>query len=95
MDVLKTLKIKKDKYKDDKMDDYIKILKVNKLIPSRIDDEKLGEKYKTMWTKIEDLQNVELNALPVYHFKCKKTKISLFLGLINESCKCYTTIELI
>lgn len=44
MDVLKTLKIKKDKYKDDKMDDYIKILKVNKLIPSRIDDEKLGEK---------------------------------------------------
>ena len=48
-----------------------------------------------MWTKIEDLQNVELNALPVYHFKCKKTKISLFLVLINESCKCYTTIELI
>lgn len=78
MDVLRTLKIKKDKYKDDKTNDYIKTLKVNKLIPSRIDDEKLGEKYKTMWTKIEDLQNVELNALPVYHFKCKKQKLAYF-----------------
>ena len=31
-----------------------------------IDDEKLLEKYKTIWTKIEDLKNIKLNALLVY-----------------------------
>ena len=30
----------------------------------RIDDDKLLKEHKTMWTKIEDLQNIELNALP-------------------------------
>ena len=34
---------------------------------SRIDDEKLLEKCKAVWTKIEDLNNIELNALPVYN----------------------------
>ena len=42
-----------------KMSGYIKIFKVedkiNKLIYFRIDDEKLLEKYKAIWTKIEDL----------------------------------------
>ena len=28
----------------------------------RIDDEKLLENYKTIWAKIEDLKNMELNA---------------------------------
>ena len=32
----------------------------------RIDDGKLLEKYKTIQTKIEDLQNIELNALQIY-----------------------------
>ena len=32
----------------------------------RVDNEKLLEKYKTIWTKIEDLENTELNALIVY-----------------------------
>ena len=32
----------------------------------RIDDEKLLEKYKTIWNKIEDLKINELNALLVY-----------------------------
>ena len=31
-----------------------------------IDDEKLLEKYKTIWIKIKDLKNTELEALPVY-----------------------------
>ena len=35
----------------------------------RIDDEKLLEKYKGIWTKIEDFKNIELNALPVYGYK--------------------------
>ena len=38
----------------------------NKLMPFRIDDKKLLEKYKAIWNKIEDLKNIELNALPVY-----------------------------
>ena len=30
-----------------------------------IDDDNLLEKYKTIWTKIEGLQNIKLNALLV------------------------------
>ena len=55
------------------MSGYIKTFKVkdgdkdknNKLIMLSIDDEKLLEKYKTIWNKIEDLKNIELNAFPV------------------------------
>ena len=43
----------------------------------RIDDQKLLEKYKTMWTKIEDLENIVLNALPVYGDRYIKTKIRI------------------
>ena len=50
-----------------KMSGYVKIFKVkegsNKLKSFRIDDENLSEKYKAIWTEIEDLK---LNALPVY-----------------------------
>ena len=38
----------------------------NKFMSFHIDDEKLLEKYKAIWTKIEDLKNTKLNALPVY-----------------------------
>ena len=59
-----------------KMSGYVKTFKDknNKLIYFLIDDEKLLEKYKAIWTKIEDLKNIELNALPVYdntHIKIK------------------------
>ena len=40
----------------------------------RTDDEKLLEKYKTTWTKIEDLENIELNTLPVYDDRYIKPK---------------------
>ena len=40
--------------------------KINKLISFRIDDEKLLEKYKPIWSRIENLKNIALNALPVY-----------------------------
>ena len=57
-----------------KMSGYVKTFKVkerdkdksNKLMSFRIEDEKLLEKYKAIWTKIEDLKNIELNTLPVY-----------------------------
>ena len=39
-----------------------------------IDDLKLLESYKTIWTNIEDLKNIELNAFPVYDDRYTKTK---------------------
>ena len=59
---------------------YVKTFKVkdedkdenNKLISFGIDDEKLLEKYKAIWSKIEDLQDIELNALAVYDDRYKK-----------------------
>ena len=36
--------------------------KNSKLITSCINDDKLFEKYKIIWTKLEDLKNIELNA---------------------------------
>ena len=41
----------------------------------RIDDGKLLEKYKAIWTKIEDWKDIKLNALPVYDDRYVKTKI--------------------
>ena len=38
-------------------------------MPFRIDDDKLLEKYKATWNKIEDLKNIQLNALAVYDDK--------------------------
>ena len=57
-----------------KMRGYAKALKVkegdkdknNRLMSFRIDIGKLFEKHKAIWTKIEDLEKIELNALPVY-----------------------------
>ena len=40
--------------------------KNNKLMSFQIDDGKLLEKYKTIWTKMEDLKNIELNAFLAY-----------------------------
>ena len=48
--------------------------KNNKLTSFRINGETLLEKYKTVWTKIEDLKNIELNALPAMMIDIKKTK---------------------
>ena len=60
-----------------KMSGYFKTFKVkerdNKLMSFRMDDEKLLEKYKAIWTKVENFKNVELNALPVYDYRYIKT----------------------
>ena len=68
------------------MSGYVKISKVKggdkdknkKLISFRIDDNKLLEKYKAIWTKIEDFKNIELNSLPVYDDRYIKTKIRTY-----------------
>ena len=52
---VKTFKFKNgDKYKN------------NTSIFFHVDDDKLLEKYKTIWTKIKGLLNIKLNPLPVY-----------------------------
>ena len=56
--------------------------KRNKLMSSRIDHEALLEKYKTIWAKIEDLKNTELNALPVYDNRHIETKIRPYGGKV-------------
>ena len=50
----------------------------NKLMSFQIDNEKLLGKYKVIWTTIEDLKNIKLNALPVYDDKLMKTKTRTF-----------------
>ena len=52
--------------------------KNNKLMSFRIADDKLLEKYKTIWTRIEDLKNIELDALPVYDDRYIKTEIRAY-----------------
>ena len=65
-----------------KMSGYGKTIKVedkiNKLMSFRIDDEKLLEKYRAIYIKIEDLKNIRLNARPVYDGRYIKTKIRTF-----------------
>ena len=69
-----------------KMSGYVKTFKVkegdnderNKLMSFHIVGEKLLEKYTAIWTKIEDLKNIKLNALPVYDDRYIKTKIRTY-----------------
>ena len=96
------------------MSGYVKAFKVkerdkdksNKLMTFCIDDEKLLEKYKDIWTKIEDFENIELNALPVYDGRYIKTKVRTYgdkvctnfrgLNVLEDDieCKSFTIISI-
>ena len=69
-----------------KMSGYVKTFNVkdknNKLMSFRIDDKKLLEKYKAIWSKIEGLKNIKLNTLAVYDDKYIKTKIRTFVDKV-------------
>ena len=41
-------------------------------------NDKLLEESKAIWTKIEDLKNIELNSLPVYYDRYIKSKIRTY-----------------
>ena len=56
--------------------------KSNKLMSFYIDDEKLLRKCKAIWTKVEDLKNIELNAIPVYDDRYRKTKIRTYVDKV-------------
>ena len=93
-----------------KMSGYVTIFKVedriNKLMSFRIEDEKLLEEYKAIWTKIEEINNIELNALPVHGNRYIKIKIRTygekvytnFLGLnVPEDdieCESFTVVSI-
>ena len=62
--------------------------KSNKLKSFHIDDDTLLEKYKTIWAKIEDLENIELNALPVYDDRYIKTKIKTYVNKVYTNFWC-------
>ena len=68
-----------------KMSGYVKTFKVNGdkdknhiSMPLCIDNDKLLEKYKAIWTKVKGLQNIELNVLPVFDDRYIKTKIKTY-----------------
>ena len=44
----------------------------------RVDDDLLLGKYKTIWTKFEDLKYIELNDLPAYDDRYIKNKMRIF-----------------
>ena len=80
--------------------------KDNNLMSLYLDDDKLLEKYKTIWTKIEDPKNIELEALPVYDGRYIKTKqkthgseVYTTFGRLNVSkdnaeCEYFTVISI-
>lgn len=44
------------------------------------DSDKMLDKYKTIWTMIEDLQSIEMNYLLGYHDTYMETKIRTYSG---------------
>ena len=70
-----------------------------------IDNVKLLEKYKAIWTKIEDFRNIELNVLPVYDDRYIKTKMRTYgdkatnlrgLNVLEDDIECesFTVISI-
>ena len=62
-------------------------------MPFWTDDEKLLEKYKALWTKIEDSQNIKLNAWPVYDDRYIKTKIRTYGYKVYTNLRCLNVPE--
>ena len=67
------------------MSGYVKTFKVNGdkdknniSMPLCIDNDKLLEKYKAIWTKVKGLQNIKLNVLLVFDDRYIKTKIKTY-----------------
>ena len=59
----------------------------------RVNDEKPLEEYKTIWTKTEDLKNIELNALPVYNDRYIKTKLRTYGDIVYPNSHGLNVLE--
>ena len=68
-------------------------------------DDKLLEKYKTIWTKIKDLKGITLNALPVSDDRYIKNKLKAYVDKVYTNfhglnvsegveCKSFTIISI-
>ena len=57
---------------------HLKLKETRKLMSARIINEKSSKKHNVIWTKIEDLKDIKLNALPVFDDRYIKTKIRTF-----------------
>ena len=76
-----------------KLSEYIKTFKDkggekkknNKLLSLSTDNDKLLEKYKNIWTKIEDLINIEVEVLPVYDNNYVKTDIRTYGNKVHNN----------
>ena len=73
----------------------------NRLMSFRIDNEELMEIYKGIWTNIEGLKNLKINALPIYDNRYIKTKNKVctnFCGLNvpedDRECQSFTVISI-
>ena len=65
---------------------YVKAFKgINKLMPLHIDDDKLLETYKSIWTKPDNLKYIKLNVLVVYDIRYIKTKIRINVNKVNTN----------
>ena len=79
---IKTFNVKDgDKYKN------------NELMSFCIYNKKLLEKYKAIWTKIEELENNELNALPIYDDRYIKAKITTCGDALYTNLRCLNVPE--
>ena len=58
-----------------------------------VDDKKLLQKYKAIWTKIEDFQNINLNALPIYDDRHIKNKIRAYSDETYTNFRCLNVTE--
>ena len=78
-----------------KISGYITTLKNinNKLMSQRMDDDKLLEKYKTIWTKTEGLLDIKLNALPAYDDRYIKTEIRTYGHKVYTNFRCLNVPE--
>ena len=78
----------KDKDKKDKNSN-------NKLMHFCIDDDRLLEKHKTIWSKIEGLKSIKLNALSVYDNRyIKKVYNFCSLNVPVDCAECVTIISI-
>ena len=74
---------------------YVKTFKVkegdkdknNKLMFFGVDDEKVLGKCKAIWTRIEDLKNIELNTFSVYDDRYIKAKLRTYCVKVYTSSR--------
>ena len=62
---------------------YRKDFEKNKCMPFLIKDEKLSERYNSVFEKVSNIIKKEFHTKPVYNKKYLKTKIKSYNGNIN------------